>query len=70
MSSKVVNEDAGQDTPAQPRQHTPNTVADRQDTGEAPLPGRPEYEELATKLRKGTISAAQFVERIKTAVEK
>src|SRR5438034_4408033 len=33
MSSKVVNEDAGQDTPAQPRQHTPNTVADRQDTG-------------------------------------
>jgi hypothetical protein len=70
MSRNVVDEDAGQDTPAQPRQHAPNTVADRQDTGEVPLPGRPEYEELATKLRNGTITAAEFVERIQTALEK
>ena len=70
MNRNVVNEAAGQDTSAQPRQHAPNTVADRQDTGEVPLPGRPEYEVLATKLRQGTITAAEFVERIKTAVEK
>ena len=69
MNRNALNEAAGQDTSAQPRQHAPNTVAEHQDTGEVPLPGRPEYEELATKLRKGTITAAEFVEKIRRAVE-
>jgi hypothetical protein len=70
MSRKLMAADAADAAPPAQRPHMPNTVADRQDTGEVILPGTAEYVELVKKLRDGEISAEQFVERIKKVMEK
>lgn len=71
MSRKVqIGAAEGEAPPSPPCPHTPRTVADRQDTGEVMLPGTREYEELATQLKEGKITAEEFVERIEKAVEK
>jgi hypothetical protein len=70
MSRKVQMAAAGGAAPPAPRPHVPRTVADHQNTGEVMLPGTLEYEELATQLKAGEITAEQFVERINQAVEK
>ncbi len=72
MSRKLQMAAAAGDSapPAPPRPQVPSTVADRQDTGEVMLPGTTEYLDLVKQLRDGEITAEQFVERIKKAIEK
>lgn len=69
MSRKIQMAAAESASPP-PRAHVPQTVADRQDTGEVMLPGTPEYEELAAQLKEGKITAEQFAQRIKEASER